>query len=105
MFWPDLATSHYQKDVQKWFSDNNITIVSKLDNAPNCPQARPIERFWSICKMNYKKLKKAPDTMRKFENQWRKISKKVEKDNAQALMRSIRRKLRSIAEQGVFSVK
>jgi hypothetical protein len=55
--------------------------------------------------MNYKKLKKAPDTMRKFENQWRKISKKVEKNNAQALMRSIRRKLRSTAEQGVFSVK
>jgi FAD synthase len=52
--------------------------------------------------MNYKKQNKAPDTVRKFENQWRKISKK---DNAQALMRSIRRKLRSIAEQGVFSVK
>jgi hypothetical protein len=55
--------------------------------------------------VNYKKLKKAPDTVRKFDNQWRKISKIVEKYNAQALMRSIRRKLRSITEQGVFSVK
>jgi hypothetical protein len=55
--------------------------------------------------MDNKKLKKVPDTMRKFENQWRKISKKVENDNAQAFMRPIRRRLRSIAEQGVFSVK
>jgi hypothetical protein len=43
----------------------NKTTVSTPENIRKVKNG---ERLWSICKMNYKKLKKAPDTMRKFEN-------------------------------------
>jgi len=48
IFWPDLASSHYAKSVTRWMHANHINFVPKKNNPPNCPQARPIETFWSI---------------------------------------------------------
>jgi hypothetical protein len=45
LFWPYFATIHYQKDVQQWLQSENLNFVSKTDNPPNVPQARPIEKF------------------------------------------------------------
>ena len=50
VFWPDLATFHYHKDVVGFCKDNNITMMAKDLNPPNCPQVRPIERFWAHLK-------------------------------------------------------
>jgi transposase len=32
-----------------------LEFIAKNENAPNVPQARPIEKFWAICKAKYKK--------------------------------------------------
>jgi hypothetical protein len=47
MFRPDLATCHYSRITRDWY-EANINFVSKVDNPPNLPQARPIEEFWAI---------------------------------------------------------
>ena len=43
LFWPDLASSHYSKQVQEFLQANNIKFVQRQQNPPNFPQARPIE--------------------------------------------------------------
>jgi hypothetical protein len=59
-FWPDLATIHYQKDVQNWLNSKGIQFVAKSRNAPNVPQLRPIEKFWALCKQMYSKRDQKP---------------------------------------------
>ena len=43
IFWPDLAPAHYSNLTMTWYRDNNIKIVPKDMNPPNCPELRPIE--------------------------------------------------------------
>lgn len=43
MFWPDLASCHYSKEVLEWYAANNVNFVAKEINPPNCPEFRPIE--------------------------------------------------------------
>jgi len=50
VFWPDLASDYYAKNVTTYFEANNINYVKRRDNPPNVPEVRPIEDFWSILK-------------------------------------------------------
>ena len=50
LFWPDLATSHYAKNVVNYFEEKTVNIVAKEDNYPNVPECRPVEHFWGILK-------------------------------------------------------
>ena len=43
MFWPDLASSHYDKLAMEWFEQNDVNIVYKTANPPNCLELRVIE--------------------------------------------------------------
>jgi hypothetical protein len=55
LFWPDMATCHYAMEVTSWLSKKGILFVQRKDNAPNVPQARPIERLWCLSKTEYRK--------------------------------------------------
>lgn len=68
IFWPDLATSHYTQPVASFLESKKIEFVRKNENAPNLPQARPIERYWALCKREYSKLDSMPKTLRQFKN-------------------------------------
>ena len=48
LFWPDLASAHYSKEVQAFLVNHGITCVKRSQNSPNVPQARPIETIWSL---------------------------------------------------------
>ncbi|XP_055626225.1 uncharacterized protein LOC129768530 [Toxorhynchites rutilus septentrionalis] len=48
IFWPDLASCHYSKDVLEWYEANGVTFVPKEMNPPNAPELRPIEKYWAI---------------------------------------------------------
>lgn len=37
LFWPDLASVHYAKKVIDWCESNDIRILPKALNPPNCP--------------------------------------------------------------------
>ena len=82
LFWPDLATIHYAKVVQNWFRANGIEFVEKESNPPNCPQARPIEKFWAICKREYSMRTRVPKNLKEFEKIWTEISEKMAKTHA-----------------------
>jgi hypothetical protein len=44
----DMASAHYKKDVTEWLADQSIEFVEKDQNAPNVPQARPIENLGAL---------------------------------------------------------
>lgn len=103
LFWPDLATCHYANVVQNWLKLNNIDFVKKQENPPNVPQARPIEKYWALCKAEYKRKNQSPKNLNSFRRIWNNISKKVAEKSAQNVMKCIRNKLRTIGYTGVKS--
>ena len=52
--WPDLATCHYSKMFIEWYQTNKVKFVPKDANPSNCPELRPIERYWALVKKTYK---------------------------------------------------
>lgn len=69
LFWPDMAPAHYYREVIEWLDLKGIQYVPKKDNAPNVPQARPIERYLALTKQEYKKVRKETKTIRLFSIQ------------------------------------
>lgn len=51
VFWPDLASAHYAKTPLESLDHLGIDFIPKVQNPPNVPQLRPIEKFWA----NFKK--------------------------------------------------
>ena len=43
LFWPDLTSSHYSKQVQDFLKAHQINFVQRQQNPPNVPQSHPIE--------------------------------------------------------------
>lgn len=105
LFWPDLASSHYCKIVQSYLKEKNIEYVPKEDNPPNVPQCRPIEKFWALCKLEYKRRKKNLSNLAAFKKEWLKISKLVAEKHGKNLFRHFKRNLRLVGEHGPDAVK
>ena len=102
LLWPDMATSHYAKIVTDFLEEQKIDYVKKEENLPNCPQARPIEKFWAICKREYAATNKQYNTLRNFKTSWNKISKKVISKSGNCLMMNIKQKLHIISIHGAL---
>lgn len=67
LFWPDLASAHYANSVLQWLSKNNVQFVEKDINPPNCPDLRPIERYWAIVKRHFRKEGTVSQNMQEFK--------------------------------------
>ena len=93
-FWPDLAACHYSKKTVKWYIDNNVDYIPKEYNPPNCPQFRPIEKFWAIMKLKLKKSGGSIKNVKTMRSSWKRFASKVEPNVVQNLMRSIKKKVR-----------
>jgi transposase len=102
LFWPDLAPPHYTTDAQNCLKSNNIEFVSKEENAPNVPQARPIEQFWNLSKDMYSRRQNKPKSINGFKTVWENIAKNVAKMNAKQLWKNVRKTLRLIGDKGVL---
>jgi transposase len=102
IFWPDMAKCHYAKVVTDFLEDEKIDYIKKEENLPNCPQARPIEKFWAICKQKYAATNKEYKTLRNFKVAWNKISNEVINESGNALMMNVKQKLRIISKHGAF---
>lgn len=101
LFWPDLARSHYAHQVIEYFNENDIRFVSEQENPQNCPQARPVETFWSILEQ----LVYAGGWEAKSIDQLkRRIVKKLDVDIkiVQNMFSKIRKQLRRIADKGPY---
>ena len=103
LFWPDMARIHYTGAIVQWLEANGIDFVNYGENAPNVPQARPVEIFWDKCKGEYKRRKEDAKSLSSFKRIWRNISVKVARSCAQSLMKRARRNLRLIGYKGVHA--
>ena len=103
LFWPDLATAHYQKDVLATLHQNGITVVPRNKNPPNLPQARPIERYWCLVKQVYQQRKKSANALNSFKRMYATDSRKVSHDTVRGLMDNVPKILRSIRYKGAYS--
>ena len=104
LFWPGLSRVHYKNIGRDWLNNNGIEFVSKKVNAPNLPQARPLEQFWAICRRHYHKRSKVCQRLRNFKKVCTNISTNVAESHGQALMAMVRIKLRKIGRKGVHEL-
>lgn len=101
IFWPDLASSHYAKDVLNWFQDKNVNFVPKDMNPPNCPQLRPVERYWANIKRILRKDGVAAKSAKHFQARWKIADKKVTDDYVRSLMVHIKGKIREFSREKI----
>lgn len=101
LFWPDLATSHYHRDVIAFLKKEKIEFVPKVDNPPNLPQCRPIEKFWALCKIEYHRTGKNLTDLTAFKREWTRISKLVASKHGKNLFLHFKRNLQLVGDHGV----
>ena len=87
----------------KLVNQKNVHFVSKAENPPNVPVARPIEKYWSLCKGECLKRPAPPKNLLGFKKIWKNISVHVAQRHGKSLMTGFRRHLRAIAEKGVLA--
>ena len=92
-FWPDLASCHYSNDTMKWYKQNQVNIVPRDANPPNCPELRPIERYWALVKRRLKSTSRRVDDIKKFRTSWNNAAKGVSETTIKALMEGIPKKI------------
>lgn len=94
MFWPDLASCHYSKVVQEWYAEKGVQVVPKNLNPPNCPQFRPIEKYWAIMKRRLKAKGKVVKDINQMKTWWNKIAKTMDEEGVRRLMSRVTGKIR-----------
>lgn len=94
MFWPDLASCHYSKVVQEWYAEKGVQFVPKNLNPPNCPQFRPIEKYWAIMKRRLKAKGKVVKDINQMKTWWNKIAKTMDEEGVRRLMSRVTGKIR-----------
>lgn len=93
-FWPDLASCHYARSTMAWYEDNQVAVITKDLNPPNCPQLRPIEKYWAIVKRSLNKTGGAANNKASMYQKWNKAAAEVTPKGVQVLMGSIKKKVR-----------
>ena len=97
LFWLDLASCDYGKMAMDWYKQNNVNVVVRDMNPPNCPELRPIERYWALMKRKLQKYKKFTKDIASFKYYWTKASTELSRSSVQALMNGILSKVRKFA--------
>ena len=104
LFWPDLAKAHYSNIVQQCLTEKNIPFVSRVDNPPNVPQARPTETVWTVLERKI------------YENNWesknidhlvkriKQKAKELDQAMLQGMIEDVGKKLRAMWRDGLYSV-
>ena len=98
-----LASCNYAKKVVDWMDAAGIKYVPKTANQPNCPQARPIENFWSILAS---KVYSDGWTAKTYLQLIRRINfclRNIDSQLVKRLMASVRSKVRQLYTNGPLS--
>lgn len=94
LFWPDLASCHYAKSVLEWYKVQEVNYVPKEANPPNCPELRPIEKYWALVKRKLFETKKKANGIDDFKRRWRNGTEDVSEDTVRNLMAGVPQKVR-----------
>jgi hypothetical protein len=98
LFWPDLASCHYQKDVLKWLNEKEVDFVSKDINPQNCPQLRPIEIYWAKMKGLLKKSYKGAFDIEELKSYLKVFYRTMENESIKNLMEHVIKKVRNFTK-------
>ena len=104
LFWPDLARSHYSNNLQPRSNEMHIPYVSRADNPPNVPQARPIEVLWTALERkiyeNNWEINNIDHLVKRIKQKVKELDQRMLKD----MIGGVGRKLRIIWREGLYSV-
>ena len=104
LFRSDLTKVHCSNIVQERLTEKNLLFVSRVDNPSNVPQARPFETVWTV-----------PER-KTYENNWevkdidhlvkemKQKAKELEHEMLQGMTEEVRKKLRAMWRDGLYSV-
>ncbi|KAF2887105.1 hypothetical protein ILUMI_19068 [Ignelater luminosus] len=81
---------------------NNVDFVTKVNNAPNIPQVRPIEKYWALLKRECAKRKTLAKNLNSFRQILQTAVRKVSENNGPALMNHLRKKLRQVGRKSIY---
>lgn len=93
-FWPDLASCHYSKMALEWFQRNEVVLVPREANPPNCPELRPIERYWALIKREMKSTKKVAKNIEDFKGKWSAAALRLSDTTIKRLMEGVPEKIK-----------
>jgi hypothetical protein len=99
-FWPDLASSHYSQKTLDWYQANKVDIIPKYRNPPNCPEFRPIEKYWGIVKRMVKKTRATIRSQSQMLNIWNICSGKVSEQIVRKMMAGIKTSVQHFIRTG-----
>ena len=101
LLWPDLAKAHYSNIVQQCLTEKNIPFVSRVDNLPNVPQARPIETVLErkIYENNWE-AKNIDHLIKRMKQK----AKELDQEMLQGMIEDVGKKLRAMWRDGLYSV-
>lgn len=94
-FWPDLASCHYSQKAIKWYGQNGVDVIPKNMNPPNCPELRPIEKYWANVKGKLRKNGGFVKDINSMRSKWNQFAGKVSRADVRTLMGPIKRDVRA----------
>ena len=103
-FWPDLASSHYSKQVQDFLTAHQINFVQRQQKPPNVPQVHPIETTWSLLEQ---KVYEGAEEVTYLNQSARRIilkAKQLDQNVVTHMILDVRRKLLKMYTDSVYSV-
>ena len=104
LFWPDLANAHYGNTTQEILQQNNIPYVSRQNNPPNVPQARPIETVWTLLERKVFEDNWEAKNLAALIRRVKQKAKELDQKLLQDMIEGVRRKLRAMWRDGLYSV-
>jgi transposase len=104
LFWPDLASAHYAREVQDLLTANQINFVPRGKNPPNLPQARPIEAIWSLLEQKVYADNWEAQNMDQLAKRIILKVKELDQNVVNDMLSVVRQKLSKIYRKGTYSV-
>ena len=104
LFWPDLASAHYAREVQALLTDHSINYVQRGRNPPNVPQARPIETIWSLLEQKVYGHNWEAKNLDQLAKRITLKAKELDQTIVTRMLLSVKQKLLKMYREGVYSV-
>ena len=104
LFWPDLAKAHFSNIVQQHLTEKNLPFVSRVDNPPNVPQARPLEIVWTVLERKVSENNWEAKNIDHWVKRIKQKAKELDQEMLQGMIEDVGKKFRAMCRDGLYSV-
>ncbi|CAF5215760.1 unnamed protein product [Rotaria magnacalcarata] len=105
LFRPDLESAHYSNLVKERLHKKNVPLVARQDNPPNVPQTRSIETVWALLERKVYENNWEAKNLDALARRIKQKAKEFDQNMLQAMVEGIRKKLRAMWRDGLYSVR